>query len=174
MNCRLALLRAQTAEKPADRRALLKAAVDADPLSDEPWNQLAAIERASWESRANRAAFERWEQVVGEAASRRPHWAAAREQAGDTYLQAFERDRRGSDLQAAVAQYEQAVELYPNHAENRAKLAIALAAAGGADRARQAAAEALRLDELSPHADQKLPAALRDAVRLISGERDDM
>jgi hypothetical protein len=170
MNCRLALLRAQTAEKPADQRALLKSAAEADPLSDEPWNQLAAIDRANWESRGNRPAFERWAQAIREVALRRPHWAAARAQAGDTYLQAFRRDRRRDDLAAAIAQYEQAVELYPNRAANHAKLAIALAAAGDADRARQAAAEALRLDELTPHADQKLPAALRGAQQAILSE----
>jgi len=170
MNCRLALLRAQTAEKPADQRMLLKSAAEADPLSDEPWNQLAAIDRASWASRENPSAFARWERAIREAAARRPHWAAAREQAGDAYKQAFDRDRRRSDLDEAVAWYEQAVGLYPNRAANHAKLAIALAAAGDADRARQAAAEALRLDELTPHADQKLPAALRGAQQAILSE----
>lgn len=166
MQCRLLLLQAESTVG-APRDELLKSAAEADPKFSQPWELLAANELSRWRSRRDRAALERWEADAQQVIERRPHWAAARVQAGNTHLEAYQVSHRDADVQKAVAAYAQAVELYPNHAENHARLAVALAAAGQRSAARQAAAKALRLDELTPHDDQKLTADLRQAVERL-------
>ncbi len=166
MQCRLLLLQAESAVG-SPRDELLKSAAKADPKFSQPWELMAANELSRWRSHRDRAALERWEADAQQVIERRPHWAAARVQAGNTHLEAYQVSHRDADVQKAVAAYAQAVELYPNHAENHARLAMALAAAGQRSAARQAAAEALRLDELTPHDDQKLTADLRKAVERL-------
>jgi hypothetical protein len=70
--------------------------------------------------------------------------------------------RMQNDLLNAAAK---AVKLYPNNAPLHAELAEAAAAVGRyADAAREARA-ALRLDDLMPHQDKKLPEAVRKRLR---------
>jgi hypothetical protein len=59
------------------------------------------------------------------------------------------------------------VQLYPNSALCHAKLAWACFAAGDRATFRREAQIALRLHDITPHEDKKLPAGLRD--RLLSG-----
>ena len=54
--------------------------------------------------------------------------------------------------------------LYPNNAVYRAKLAEAFRASGDQPAFRREAQLALQLDDATPHADRKLPAALRDRL----------
>jgi hypothetical protein len=61
-----------------------------------------------------------------------------------------------------------AAELYPNSAVNRAKLAIVLRAAGKEADYEAERRSALRLDELTPHLDKKLPAELRKSLQRTS------
>jgi cytochrome c-type biogenesis protein CcmH/NrfG len=70
----------------------------------------------------------------------------------------------------AVEAYREAVSLYPNSALYRARLAEAYRAAGEPLAFRREAEAALRLDQLTPHRDKKLPAELRN--RLLHGHRD--
>lgn len=166
MQSRLLLLRGE-ATRDASRNELLSAAAEADPLWSRPWESRESIELARWHRRRDRADFEHWEQAAEQVNRRRPHWAAARLHAGNVYLAAYHVDHRSGDVQKAVANYREAVRLYPNHAENHARLAVALAAAGEPREARKSAAEALRLDELTPHKDQKLSAELRETVERL-------
>lgn len=164
MQSRLLVLQSESAAGAA-REELLQTAAEADPRWVRPWEVLEAIELSRWRGRHDREAFERWERALEEVNRRRPHSAAARLHAGNAYLDAYQVAHREHDLLRAIASYEQAVRLYPNHAENHARLAVALAAAGKLPEAQQAALEALRLDELTPHVDQKLSEELRDAVK---------
>lgn len=169
MNARLNLLQAEANKiSLAERQEKLKAAAAADPRWEKPWRELAALELDRWQRQHDRTALAAWEHAIGETIRRRPYSAAIREEAGDGYLRAYQRDGRKSDLENAIAGYEHAAELYPNRAETRGKLAIALADAGHRDRARRQADRALELDRATPHADQKLSQKLRIAVQNIA------
>jgi len=168
MNARLGLLQAEASEiSLARQQETLKAAAAADPLWEKPWRYLAALEFSRWQRQLDRAALDRWQKAMNEAARRRPHSAIAREKAADAWLDVYGQTGRQDDLRQAAALFQQAVELYPNHAETRGKLAAALAALGEQERARKQAEEALRLDETTPHDDQKLTPKLRAAMRDI-------
>jgi tetratricopeptide (TPR) repeat protein len=168
MNARLGLLQAEASEiSLARQQETLKAAAAADPLWEKPWRYLAALEFSRWQRQLDRVALDRWQKAMNEAARRRPHSAIAREKAADAWLEVYGQTGRQDDLRQAAAFFQQAVELYPNHAETRGKLAAALAALGEQERARKQAEEALRLDETTPHDDQKLTPKLRAAMRDI-------
>ncbi|HVW37901.1 MAG TPA: O-antigen ligase family protein, partial [Pirellulales bacterium] len=177
MNARLRLLQAEASEiNLARQQETLKAAAAADRLWEKPWRYLAALEFSRWQRQHDRAALDRWQKATNEAARRRPHSAIAREQAADAWLEVYGQTGRPDDLRQAAGFFQQAVELYPNHAETRGKLAAALAALGEQARARKQAEKALRLDETTPHDDQKLPpklrAAMRDIVAASETDRD--
>jgi tetratricopeptide (TPR) repeat protein len=168
-NARLRLLEAEASSiSLARRQEALKAAAAADPLWEKPWRYLAALEFSRWQRQHDRATLDRWQKAMNEAVRRRPHSAIAREKAAEAWLEVYEHTGRQDDLRQAAAFFQQAVELYPNHAETRGKLAAALAALGEQDAARRQAGEALRLDEATPHDDQKLPRDLRAALRAMA------
>lgn len=135
------------------------AATEADPYGDEAWRDL-----ANWR-------FERWQQVGGpiepaleaqrEWLARRPHSADAWGQAGQWLLALFVATGERHYGDEAVEAFERGVELYPHSAAMWAHRAIALDALGRRDEALQAAAEARRLDEITPHLDRKLTDELR-------------
>ncbi len=156
--------------EPARAVEHLEAAATADPLAAEPWRQLAAIALESWWRQPSEDAFHRFEQAVAKTLELAPNSAPARSAAGDWYLRASLKRSSGdakvaSDaIKKAVAAYRQVVELYPNSPLHRAKLAEACLAAGDPTAFRAEATAALRLDEATPHADKKLPAALRERL----------
>jgi hypothetical protein len=69
---------------------------------------------------------------------------------------------------SAAGDCQRAAELYPNSAYIRAKLAVALDAAGDAQGAKAAANEAIRLDNLMPFAEAKLPNDVRKEAQLLA------
>jgi hypothetical protein len=85
-------------------------------------------------------------------------------------LEAYSADPSQPGLaRTAAGDCQRAAELYPNSAYIQAKLAVALEASGDAGTAKSAAQEALRLDDLMPFAEAKLPDEIRkDAQRLAS------
>ena len=155
----------------------LEAAAAADPLSAEPWRQLAAVEFSRWWEQPNQDTFDRFEQAVGKFIELTPNSAPAWLTAGDWYLKAFFRmDREGKKeapylIGCAQSGYREAVRLYPNIALYRAKLAEAYQTAGDEADFRREAEAALRLDDLTPHSDKKLPSDIRK--RLLQGLDDD-
>jgi tetratricopeptide (TPR) repeat protein len=114
----------------------LEAAAAADPLSAEPWRQLAAIEFDTWLQEPSADGFRRFEkanaQVLALAPNAAPAWLAT----GDCYFQAYSKmgpsgERADDDvLKKALNAYRRAVQLYPNNEPYRAKLAKAIQAAG--------------------------------------------
>jgi tetratricopeptide (TPR) repeat protein len=98
-----------------------------------------------------------------------PAWLAA----GDWHFRASSKtDQHGrkvaaDSMEKAVAAYRRAVQLYPNNAMYRARLAEACRASGDQREFRGEAEAALRLDDATPHTDKKLPADLRN--RLLRG-----
>jgi O-antigen ligase len=142
----------------------LKSAAAADSLWAKPRRQLAAVALEGWLAEPTSRKFAEFQDHVQAALKLIPGSAAAWFEAGEQYFRAFERTGQTSEAQAAVRAYRQAVDLYPTRSLYRARLAVALMAAGDADGFRQQADEALRLDEITPHADKKLPDELRSLL----------
>jgi tetratricopeptide (TPR) repeat protein len=156
--------------EPARAVEHLEAAAATDPLAVEPWRQLAGMALESWWRQPNEDAFHRFEQAVAKTLELAPNSAPVRSAAGDWYLRASLKRNPGGEnvasdaIKKGVAAYRQAVELYPNSPLHRAKLAEACLAAGDLAAFRVEATAALRLDEATPHADKKLPAATRERL----------
>ncbi|MBX7166704.1 MAG: O-antigen ligase family protein [Pirellulales bacterium] len=150
---------------PDEQRALLLEAAAADPLAPEPWSNLAQLELESARQDPERPGdLESFREATAAwLAHASPASSAAWLHAGDLYLAAFHLQGKPVDLDAAVQAYRRAVETYPHHAVRRAKLALALAEAKYPQSAAEAQ-QAWRLDQLTPHADQKLPEELRAAL----------
>ncbi len=168
MNCNLALDRADAVPEQAEQQ--LRAAAVADPLSAEPTRRLAALVWSQWQRYSSPAAFERFQSYIGEAQRLDPRSAPLAEQAGDVYLEVHRQTLEAEPLKSAVASYERAVTLYPTSILAHAKLALALAQVPDRAGAAAAATEALRLHELTPHADLKLDDSMVKRLRALAAE----
>ncbi|HEX5446824.1 MAG TPA: O-antigen ligase family protein [Pirellulales bacterium] len=166
LRCRMRLDEAEAEPRMAEQS--LRAAAAADPLADQPWRSLAAIAFARFERGGDRRALAAWKEAQSELLRRRPFLSAAWRQAGDGYFSIYRQTREPRELTAAVEHYQRAVALYPNYALARANLALALSAAGRQKQAQEQAAEALRLHELTPHADQKLSPDVLAEIRPLA------
>lgn len=142
----------------------LRQAADADPLSAEPWKQLANLAFARWRQHPTAEAFRAFQQAAHEALARDPDAASTWLYFADCYAEAFERTGEKEALAQSVAMYRHAAELYPNSALYRARLAVAYQRAGRDADFRWEAALALELDARTPHGDQKLPEELRQSL----------
>lgn len=136
----------------------LQAAVDADPWSSSASVQLARLYHSQWLATGSLSAREEFERSTLEALRRDRRAHSLRRELGDLLVAAYGRIGDRAALGDAVALYRDAISLYPNYAPHHAQLAWALWAAGERDTSRVAAREALRLDELNPHREQKLAA----------------
>jgi hypothetical protein len=76
------------------------------------------------------------------------------------------RDVRWREI--ALEHFREAARLYPTSPSIQAELARAASLAGRAELARRSAAEALRLDAETPHADVKLPLATRAEMERLA------
>ncbi len=155
---------------PADARQHLAEAAAADPLSDRPQRQLAAIAMELWRVDHDAEQFERFEAYNTVALQRAPNSSGGWLTAGDWYYEAFAETGRREYIEKAVAAYRRAVQLYPNSGLHRAKLALALRAAGDRHGFHTEARAALRLDRLTPHADKKLSEELRNRIDEVENE----
>ena len=100
----------------------------------------------------------------------RPHSSALAAQVAGWRLRVYGRNRDVDTLAAAIEAASRAVELYPTNARRHVQLAVALETAERHEPAQAEAAEALRLDDLTPHVDQKLSTEMREAaLRLANG-----
>ncbi|MCE5268945.1 MAG: O-antigen ligase family protein [Planctomycetaceae bacterium] len=167
LTCQAHLQLSERSDRPIEQ---LEAAAACDPWAAEPWRRLTAARFDSWQHATSGETFGRFEEADANllrlAPKSGPDWLAS----GDYYFAAAAtRGKGGARLvpQAmgrAVEAYEKAVELYPNRALYRAKLAEAYRAVGKQAGWRREAESALRLDRLTPHADKKLPDDLRSRL----------
>lgn len=162
----LRLAQSQLAQgQPSRAERLLQQAAAADPLAVESWNSLASLAFARWKQAPSNEAMQQFEGYTQEAVHRSPNswplWAFL----GDRYHEAFRLSAQSRYLDAAVAAWRRVAELYPNSAVNRARLALALRDAGDEAGSRTQRDFALRLDQLTPHLDKKLPAELRKSLQ---------
>jgi len=137
----------------------------ADPLASEPWRQLAAIEFETWwQHPENRDDLDRFLRARNKALQLAPNASAIWLASGDWALRAFSLQKKTMRSSEIPDWYCRAVQLYPNNAIYRAKLAEAYRAAGESSAFRREAKTALWLDKVTPHVDKKLPADVRDRL----------
>jgi hypothetical protein len=154
----------------AEREFLL--AAQADPWSAEPYKQLSQLAFQTWlgADTKSQESFDRsiaWQQ---KAIARDPRLYAGHRHLGEMYLAKFAQTEEGAAAAAAVAAFEQAAALYPNHAQTQSGLAEALWKTGSQEPAQQAARRALALDatnEQAGHIDKRLPADRREMMKRI-------
>ena len=139
---------------------LEKAAID-DPWAAKPRELLAALALEAWRAEPDdgrQRQFERYNAMMLEVdRASSAAWLAA----GDGYFEIAMKTHRPRELQQAVDCYQQAVERYPNSGPYRAKLALALQAAGRTAEFRQEAGIARELDRVTPHESMKLSPEIR-------------
>jgi hypothetical protein len=153
--------------------AAFERARDADQYSARPWLGLAYLAYEEWQARGSKPADLRWQRVpillkLAAAAPRNPNsWTLHRDRAlvSRSLLEALgdglEPARRLMLQANAVEALRTATQLNPTSAILHAQLAEASAQIGVFADAATEAKQALRLDRLTPHADRKLPQALR-------------
>lgn len=151
--------------EPARAVEHLQEAIAADPLTAEPWKQLANLAFQAWQVQPRPETLQRFRQAADEALSREPKAASTWLYYAERYFEIYERTGQRDDLEAALTRCQRAVELYPNSAVIRAKLAVAYQAAGREDDFAREAAWALELDAITPHFDKKLPDGLRESLK---------
>lgn len=168
-------LESRSPDEAAARAALVRAA-QLDPLSSRPWVRLAELEYRSWWLRQDTPPGNAWVKIgtaldAAVAPPRNPRALGVlktrmmfvHQLLGHPAVTSPElRHALQADLARTSAQ---AVSLYPNSAALRAELAEAAAASGRTRLAAAQAREALRLDQVTPHAARKLPDALRTRLR---------
>lgn len=158
-----ALRRAQ--EEPGRAAEHLAAAVAADPWAVAPLLQRAAYAFAQAQHQPTRTTLHEYLTAQEAVFARAPWSSAVRAEAGDRYRALAQTTHDPIWEHRAVEVYQEAVRRYPTQAALRARWALALAAQGDREAARREAQEALRLHELTPHQDKKLPEELLNELR---------
>lgn len=181
IKCRQALLEANSFANSSrgDYESKLVKAAMADPWATEPRTRLAALQFALWEGRFTGDALTDFERAMQQAIEAQPKSSAAWRKKGEWYWTialrlrdvSWAKDKFAECTRQALEAYQRAAELYPNHALTRALLARSLQESGESGKASQEAAEALRLDESTPHKDQKLLPEMRELMRKIAANK---
>ncbi len=149
---------------PLQAEKCLLEAAEADWLAADPWNRLASLALARWNIHPSEETLREIEHYSEKTLAKAPNSASLWQAAGERYDQAFAKTRDPRLAAAAVDAYRRAVQLYPNSAVLRAKLAIALRAVGDKAGYQEQRDQALRLDRVTPHLDKKLPPELRNSL----------
>jgi len=171
LGCRTAQAEALAAPSPEGRMAALQRASMADPLSAEPWLALAAYYLERLQRDPHSAADTRgFMDAASHVLELRPHASIAWRQVGRWYRELYEATHEPAHLATAAQCFERAVQLYPNLAPQRGEAALVLAAGGQREKAAQQAAQALQLNEQTPHADKKLTSEMRRQLVELAGE----
>lgn len=131
-------------------REQFQRAIEADPLDPEPWVALGELDLMRWrrETTPVDADFERGMEHMQQAIARDPLHAKLYATLGQWESLRFKRTGDRSAAEQAVHWFQQALERYPQSARIRADYALALAAAGQSEAARDEADSALELDRL--------------------------
>ncbi len=167
------VLRAQAAVLHAERLppdspdvvTNLQRAAEADPWAAVPLEKLAELEFHAWLASPTAERLRQFEWYRDRALKLSPQSSSAWQMSGDYYQQAYEKTGQRELARQAAAAFARAASLYPTSPQCHAKWALALKACGDDQGFRRASQRALELDQLTPHADKKLPDALRNALR---------
>ena len=177
-------------QPPMSPEPMWLAAIEADPWAVEPRRSLATALFEEWRTsgppafrdgkpsvqsgkapirRRDAAKLHNFESVNGGALAVDPLACSLWSESGIHWREIFEAEHVPIYGRIAVNACRRAVDLYPTSALLQFELAKTLAATGLAAEAKAAAGEALRLDQITPHADKKLsPEQRRVAERIIS------
>jgi tetratricopeptide (TPR) repeat protein len=128
----------------------------ADPLSALGWERLGLLTNAAWLESGDQQLGNLFHTAVREMLAVNDRSCIAHMRAGDWWLAAYRQLDQRNFLDQAVDEYRIATRLYPHYNFGHAQLAWALHLAGDSGGAKAAAEEALRLDSLNPHVEQKL------------------
>lgn len=164
------LLVVQHQYRPA--QIAIEQATASDTLSPEPWQQLAALLWFRWQSGGgtDQALYSAAVDAQQQAIARDPHGPNRYRTLGEWWMKRFEFSRDIADARQAAEALQAAVDRYPHHAQLRAQLALALAAAG--ESPAPEAAYALELDELNRsrgHLEKTLTHEIRDQLHQLLG-----
>jgi hypothetical protein len=154
-------------ERGAER--LFLEAAQIDPLSAEPWQQLAQLSHLHWmRDRQNLTAFEAAIQQSQAAIDRDPFSGKRYLAPAEWWLERFEQDHDPAFARQALATAQAGLKQYPENSHLWAITALSAAAAG--EPSRSAAEKALALDQLNyqlGHSDKWLPARQRAALQTL-------
>jgi hypothetical protein len=174
MGCRLQMAVANSA-LAAGRSGLssdaLVAAVAADPWSADAASRLAAQRFADYKSLPTSTQLRTLAEADARARQLAPRSAGVWGQSADFAAAIFEDSRDVEYFTAAETFYGRAIELYPTSSELHGRAAKFFQAAGEEERAQDAAAEALRLDDAmraAGHHDRVLDAELRKDLETLA------
>ena len=145
----------------------LLAAAEADSLAAAPQRALAGWCFQRWQQEPNEDLFQRFAAANERGLQLSPRASAAWRQSGRWYRTAYESSKTQGYIEQAADAYRRAVQLYPHNATLRGQFAVTLEMAGQTAEAQTQAREALRIDRLTPHEDQKLPGELRGRLERI-------
>ncbi|MEX0586918.1 MAG: hypothetical protein WD176_09750, partial [Pirellulales bacterium] len=169
LKCRAAIARAADERMSDESRveALLAAAED-DPFSADPWVEMGRLSVGHLKRDPDSEFWGReFLRATTMIVSLRGNSSAMWREMGDWSRELYE--LRPSEVMAArVVQLRRgAAYLYPNSAVVQAEYALALEAGDNRTAARRAAARALELDRLTPHADKKLSPELKSQLEKL-------
>jgi len=153
------------AARRGDWRAMeqhAKLATAADTWSKEGPSALANVYFQGWVNNADASLTERqpllegFENALAKTFRRAGHSFPIHASAGDWYLDIYRQSDDPDHLLSAIDHYRETVRLFPNRAMHHAQLAWALHLAGLQEESVSHAEQALRLDQLNPHAERAL------------------
>ncbi|RCS41355.1 hypothetical protein DTL42_22600 [Bremerella cremea] len=139
-----------------------QAATSADPWSKDGPAMLANVYFQGWMNNpdappeARQQLLDKLEKALDEEFNRAGHSFPLHFSTGNWFLDMYRQSGNPEFLLEAIDHYREAVRLYPNRAIHHAQLAWALHLAGMPQESATEAEEALRLDELNPHAERRL------------------
>ena len=138
--------------------AAYQAAIQADPYSAQPWERLASLRYSHWMAAGGQQLWGSFIEAADQVVAHDRRSSEAQVQRGHWLLAAYRRFGNKQHLRLALQAYRQAASLYPNNNLAHARVAWTLHLAQQNREAAQEAKEALRLDGLNPHSEQKLSA----------------
>ncbi len=162
LNARVFVERAM--DDAENREGLLRSACAADPWAAEPRQLLAEYEYRRFRDRPTAEQQRRFEDALSAALANQPFSAKAWLRAGTMHLEAAAKSDDDALARQAVDSCRRAAELYPNDATIRGWLALALADVGDEQGAVAERAQAMKLDQLTPHIDRQLSHELRQRL----------
>ena len=170
IGCRGAMAAADA--DPARAQSHLEKARSLDPLSAEPPMALAGLLYAGWQANQTAVEFELLEECRTTALRLSPQSASTWHDFAQLSEASGQVTGEPEQTRWALEAFRRAVSLYPTNCQYRASLSDILDRTGDIFGARQEAAEALRLDGITPHADKKLRAEQREQLsrRILRSE----
>jgi tetratricopeptide (TPR) repeat protein len=175
LNRETSLAEGETQRLAGQRAAALEAfrqATEEDPYSPDGWERVADTAHQVWSETGSDQYYREFVAASQRMIALNDRSSFAHSQVARWWLSAYRRFGQSKHLEEAVRYCRIAIELYPNYNLGHAELAWVLHVAGNDSEAARESAEALRLDQLTPHAEQKLAEQrVYDAPQALPNQR---